>query len=108
MTAAFDAMRAPGWTVFLNGAVIVVSIAVITVTLHLWTQGGDAGDSEPGHPGAHGGGGPRRRRPNAPHHGGGGSAPGWWPEFERQFGLYVADREKEKRRPVRGEARRVH
>ena len=65
LTAAFDAMRAPGWTMFAGGAVIVVSIFVITVTVHLWTResGGD---------------------------------PSWWPEFEHQLALYVAEREKEK------------
>jgi hypothetical protein len=103
ITAAFEALRAPGWTIFLGGAVIVVSIAAITATLHVWTQGGDGGESAPGHRGAHGGGGPRRRRPDAPLNGGGGSDPSWWPEFERQLGVYVAEREKEGR-PVRGDA----
>lgn len=101
VTAVLDTTRAPDWAIFLGGAVIVVSIAVITVTLHRWTLGGDDGDSEPGHQGGPGGGGPRRRRPDAPQHGGDGGVPSWWPEFEREFALYVAEREREKeRRPV--------
>jgi hypothetical protein len=100
LAAGLDAMRAPGWTIILGGAVIVVSIVVITGTLHLWTQGGHGGDIGPGHPGQHDGGGPGRRRPDAPH-GGGAGAPSWWPEFERQLVLYMAERESEKRQPPR-------
>jgi hypothetical protein len=84
---------------FLGAAVIVVSIVVITATLHLWTQEGDGGDVGPGRRGAHGGGGPRRRRPDAPPPGGGG-APAWWPDFERQLAVYVAERESEEREPA--------
>ena len=40
LTAVFDALRAPGWTMLMGGAVIAVSIMVITVTIHLWTLGG--------------------------------------------------------------------
>jgi hypothetical protein len=97
LAAGFEAIRAPGWTILLGAAVIVVSIAVVTATLHLWTQRGDVGDIGPG---AHGGGGPPRRRPDAPQNGGGGGAPSWWPEFERQFALYVAEREREQRQPA--------
>lgn len=97
MTAAFDAMRAPDWSMFLGGVVIVVSIAVTTATLHLWTQEGDGGNRGPGRPSGHGGGGPRGRRPDAPQHGGDSSAPNWWPEFERQFASYVAERENIRR-----------
>jgi hypothetical protein len=100
LTAVFVALRAPGWTMFTGGAVIVVSIVVITVTVHLWTQGADGGDSGPGQRGDHGGGGPRRRGPDAPQHGGGGTDPSWWPEFERQLAFYVAKREWEKRPPA--------
>jgi hypothetical protein len=89
-TAVVGAMRAPGWTMLLGGAVIVVSIAVIIVTLHLWTQEGEVGDSGSAQQGDCGGGGPRRRRPDAPQHGGG-SDPSWWPEFERQLAFYLAD-----------------
>lgn len=92
LTAVFDALRAPGWTIFMGGTVIVVSIVVITVTVHLWAQGGDGGESSPGQRGDHGGGGPRRR-PDAPQRGGGDSDPGWWPEFERQLAFYAAERE---------------
>ena len=99
MTGVFDAVRAPDWTIFLGGAVIVVSIVVIAATLHLWTQGGDGADSGPGHGGDHGGGGPRRR-PDAPPHRGGGSDPSWWPEFDRQLASYVAEREREQRQPA--------
>jgi hypothetical protein len=95
LTAVFDALRAPGWTMFMSGAVIVVGIVVITVTVHLWAQGGVGGESGPGQRGDHGGGGPRRRRPDAPQQGGGGSDPSWWPEFERQFAFCVAERERE-------------
>jgi hypothetical protein len=90
-TAVFDAMRAPGWTIVLGGAVIVVSIVLITASLHMWTQETDGSESGPGHRCDHGGGGPGRRRPDAPRHGGGGSDPSWWPEFDRQLALYVAE-----------------
>jgi hypothetical protein len=94
LAAGFDAMGFRGWTMFLAGAVIVVSIGVITATLHVWTQGGDGGDIGPGHRGAHGGGGPGRHRPDAPQPGGGGSAPSWWPDFERQLADYVTELER--------------
>lgn len=97
--AGSDAIRAPGWTTLLGGAVIVVSIVVVTATLHLWTQRGDGGDIGPEHRDARGGGGPPRRRPDAPHPGGGDGAPSWWAEFERQFAIYVAAREREQRQP---------
>jgi hypothetical protein len=100
LTAVLDALRAPGWTTLMGGAVIVVGIVVITVTVHLWAQGGVGGESGPGQRGDHGGGGPRRRRPDAPRQGGGGSDPSWWPEFERQFAFCVAEREREKRQPA--------
>jgi hypothetical protein len=100
LTAVFGALRAPGWTMFTGGAVIAVSIVVITVTVHLWTQGGDGGESSPGQRGDHGGGEPRRCRPDAPQRGGGGSGPSWWPDFERQLAFYVAEREREKRQPA--------
>lgn len=93
LVAGVDAMGVRGWTIFLGAAVIVVSIAVMTATLHLWAQGGDGGDLGPGHRGAQGGGGPRRRRPDTPQHGGG-DAPSWWPDFERQLADYVAERER--------------
>ena len=75
LTAVFDVLRAPGWTMFTGGAVIVVSIVVITATVHLWTQEGDGGESNPGQPGNDGGGGPRPRWPDAPQLGGGGNDP---------------------------------
>jgi hypothetical protein len=76
----------------------VVSTVAIVVSLHLWTQESDGGQSGPGHRHERGGGGPRRGRPDAPQHGGGGSDPGWWPEFERQLARYVADGDREKER----------
>jgi hypothetical protein len=100
LTAVFDALRAPGWTVFMGGSVTVVSIVVITVTVHLWTQGGDGGESGPGQRGDHGGGGPRGRRPDAPQDGGRGRDPSGWSDFERQFAFYLAEREREKRQPA--------
>jgi hypothetical protein len=100
VTAALAAMRAPGWTIFVGGSAIVVSIAVIVVTLQLWTQEGEVGDSGPGHQGDYGGGGPRRRRPDAPQHGGGGSDPSWWPEFERQLGFYLEEGETKRQAAV--------
>jgi hypothetical protein len=90
VTAVVGAMRAPDWTIYLGGGLIAASIAVIIVTLHLWTQEGELTDSGPGHRDDHGGGGPRRRRPDAPQPGGGGGDPSWWPEFERQLALYLA------------------
>src|SRR5690348_5771244 len=55
-TAAFDAMRAPLWTIFLGVALMVVGLVVIAITLHAWTQQNDdgeggAGDDGPGGPG---------------------------------------------------------
>jgi hypothetical protein len=90
-TALLEAERAPGWTMFAGGAMIVASIVAITITLHLWTQEGDGGDSGPGNRGAPGGGGPRRRRPDEPQPGGDDSDPSWWPEFERQLALYATE-----------------
>lgn len=89
LTGVLDALRAPGWTMFTGGAVIVVSIVGITVTVHLWTQEG-GGEGGPGKRGDDGEGGQPRRRPDAPQHGGGGNDPSWWPEFEREFAFYVA------------------
>jgi hypothetical protein len=97
-TAVFDALRAPGWTIVIGGTLTVLSIVVMTVAVHLWTQGGEGGERGRGQRGDHGGGGPRRRRPDAPQRGGGGSDPSWWPEFERQLAFYAAERESEKRR----------
>jgi hypothetical protein len=95
LTAVLDALRAPGWTMLTGGAVIVVSVVVITFTVHLWTQEGEV-ESGPGRRGNDGGGGPPHRRPDAPPRGGGGHDPGWWPEFERQVAVYVAECEREK------------
>ena len=92
-TAVSDALRAPGWTIFLGVAVVVVSIVLITVTLNMWTQETDGSASGPGSHGDHGGGGLGWRRPDAPQHGGGGSDPSSWAEFERQLAVYVAERE---------------
>jgi hypothetical protein len=94
VTAASDTLRAAAWTVALGGAVIMLSTVVIIVTVHLWTQSGDDGESGPGQRGNHGGG-PRHHRPDAPHHGGGGD-PSWWPEFEHQLALYEAERDRDK------------
>lgn len=85
LAAGFDALGVRGWALFLGGAVIAVSVVVITVTLHLWAVEDDGGV------------GPRRRSLDAPQPGGDGGAPSWWPDFERQFGLYVAERESETR-----------
>ena len=95
LTAVFDALGAAGWTTLTGGGVMVVCIVVLTVTVHLWTQGGDGGEPGSGQRGNDGEGGPGRGRPDAPHHGGGGNDPAWWPEFERQLALYVAERERE-------------
>ena len=73
-TALAFALRGPGWITFMGAAVIVVSILVVTVTVHVWTQARDVG---PGRLGDHGGGGPRRGRPDAPQHGDGGGDPSW-------------------------------
>lgn len=99
MTAVFDAIRAPDWTMFMGGAVIVVSIIVVIATLHRWTQAGDGAETQPARLGDGGGGrgGPRGHRPDAPEPGGGDGDPGWWPEFERRLSLYVAEREGENR-----------
>lgn len=95
LTAMSDALHAPGWTTFMGAAVMVISILVVTVTVHLWTLQGDGNESGPGLGGNDGGGGPRRRRPDAPHRGDGGDDRSWWPEFERQLGSYISERERE-------------
>ena len=100
VTAVLEAMRAPDWTLFMGGAVILVSIVTLVAALHLWTQAGDAGEPEPERRSDEGGGGPRRQGPDAPQPGGGGSDPSWWPEFERRLALYVAERERENRPPA--------
>ena len=100
ITAAFDALRAPDWTMFMGGAVIVVSIVVVIATLHRWTQAGDLGETQAARRGDEGGGGPRRHGPDAPQPGGGNSDPSWWPEFERRLSSYVAERQRENRPPV--------
>jgi hypothetical protein len=104
LAAELEVLGAPGWTMLTCGAVIVISIIVIIVTLHLWTQGGDGGESDPGRRDDHGRGGPRRPRP-APQPVGDGGDPSWWPEFERQLALYAAERDGGTRRspglPVR-------
>lgn len=97
LAAAFEAGRAPEWTMFMGGSVIVVSIVVVIAALHLWTRGDGGGNPrDRGRP--EDGGGPRRW-PEAPQ-GGGGGDPSWWPEFQRQFALYVAECERKRRRPV--------
>lgn len=100
ITAVFDAMRAPDWTVAMGGVVIVVSIVVVIATLHRWTQACDSDEIQPERRGDEGGGGPRRDWPDAPEPGGGHSDPTWWPEFERRLSLYVAERERESRPPA--------
>ncbi len=90
MNAGFDAARAPDWTMFMGGAVIVVSIVLVLVTLHLYTQAGDSAETEPEHRGDDGAGGLRSDWPDAPHDRGGASGPSWWPEFERQFAHHAA------------------
>jgi hypothetical protein len=100
LTAVFDALRAPGWTMIMGAAVIVVSIGVATVAVHLWTQGGEGGEGAPVRRGDQGGGGPQRHRPDAPRHGGEGSDPSWWPDFELQLAFYIAELEREERQPA--------
>lgn len=87
ITAVVDAVGAPRWTIFLGGGVIVVSLVVVLATLHSWTQAGDAAARG----GDQGGGGVRRPRPDAPQPGG---DPSWWPEFERELAVYVAERQQ--------------
>jgi hypothetical protein len=100
VTGALDVIRALDWTMVLGGSVIVVSIAVVVATLHLWTQAGDANASQLQRRGDEGGGGPRHYWPDSPLPGGGGSDPSWWPEFERRLAFYVAERDRENRPPA--------
>jgi hypothetical protein len=97
LTAVLGGLRAPGWTMLTGGTVIVVSIGVITVTVHVWTQEAGRG-SGPGRRANGGGGGPPGRRPDPPQPGDGGQEPSWWAEFEREVAFYVAERESEKQR----------
>jgi hypothetical protein len=100
VTAVLGGLGAPGWTMLTGGAVIVVSIGAITVTVHVWTREA-GGESGPGRRGNGGGGAPPGRRPDPPQLGDCGQDPGWWPEFERQVASYVAEREREKQRCAR-------
>jgi hypothetical protein len=97
VVATLDAVHAPKLTVFMGGAVIMVGIAVVVATLHLWTQSGDVRETHPAPGDGEGGDGPRRHSPDPPRPGGGERDPSWWPEFERRFALYVAEREPENR-----------
>jgi hypothetical protein len=100
LSAVLAALRAPVWATAMGCALIVISIVVITVTIHLWAQAGVGGEHGRGQQDDEGKGGPRRRRPDAPQPGGGGTEPSWWPEFERQLAFYVAEGEREKRQPA--------
>lgn len=100
ITATLDAVRAPDWTMFTGASAIMVSIVAAVVTLHRWTQAGEAGETQPEQRDDDAGGGPRRRWPDTPQPGGGGSDPNWWPGFERRFAVYVAEREIETRPPT--------
>ena len=99
LAAALDAQRVPSWTIFAGGAVIAVSIYVMAITLHLWTQEGEA-QRGLGLGGNDDEGGPRRGPPDAPRHGGDGNDPSWWPEFARQLAFYVAEPQRENRQPA--------
>lgn len=99
VTAALVAMRAPDWTTFVGGGVIMGSIAAVIAMLHLWTHAGDADEAQPARR-TDDGGGPRRHWPDPPQPGGGGSDPSWWPEFERRLALYSAEHERENRQPT--------
>lgn len=92
---AVDAVRPSACTTLLGGAMIAVCLAVLIATLHSWSQAGDAGETHSEHRDDEGGGEPRRERPDLPQPRGGGSDPRWWPEFERRFASYVAERETE-------------
>lgn len=96
ITGVVDAVGAPAWTIFVGVGVIVASIVVMLASLHVWTQASDfvsrGGDD--------GGGGLRCRRPDGPQPGGAGSDPSWWPEFESQLALYVAEGHRETRKPA--------
>jgi hypothetical protein len=85
-------LRGPGWMAGLAAMVMVVSGAVMAITIHLVTReeedGGGGGDT---------GGGPGPE-PEAPRDGGGDTEPPWWPEFERELADYAAQRERDRRR----------
>lgn len=100
ITTTLTALRASDWTIFTGGAMVVLSIAVVIATLHLWTESGDGPPAGSEHGSDEGEGGPRRHRPDAPQPGGGENDPTWWPEFERQLAFYLAEREREERRPA--------
>lgn len=102
LTAGLATIRAPGWTIFIGCALIMVSIGAVMVTLHHWAQGGGGGEGGPDSRDDQGGGGPRLPSPDAPRDRDGGCDPSWWDEFERDLALYVAEREMAKQR---GQAR---
>jgi hypothetical protein len=92
VAVVLEAARAPAWATIIAGAVIGLTILAIIATLHVWTRGEDGGESDPEDRGD--GGGPRRRAPDAPPPAGGDSGLDWWPEFEHQLALYMAERER--------------
>jgi hypothetical protein len=100
LTAVCDATGTPAWTMFMGGAVLVMSIGVVTASLHLWTKAGDEGEIQSERRGDEDGGGAQLYWPDAPPHGGGGSDLSWWPEFEHRLAEYVGESERERRQPV--------
>lgn len=99
LTAVCDAMGTPAWTMIVGGTVVLMSIAMVIASLHLWTNAGVGGDRQSERRNDEGGGG-APHWPDAPSHGGGGSDPSWWPEFERQLAEYVGKSEREWRQPA--------
>lgn len=96
ITGVVDAVGAPAWTTFVGVGVIVASIVAVLASLHVWTQTSDLVNRG----GDDGGGGPRCCAPDGPPLGGAGSDPSWWPEFESQLALYVAEGHRETREPA--------
>jgi hypothetical protein len=91
LAAALDALQPPEWAILTSAAMLAVSVVVMIVAVHLWMIGDVGEENRPGQGGDQGGGGPGRRRPDAPQPGDGGSDPSWWPGFERQLAVYIAE-----------------
>lgn len=83
----------PGWTWFAATLAVITSIVVLIAAAQ-FSLPRDAGEGS-GDEGD--GGSPLRRPPEPPTDGGGPADPSWWPEFERDLALYMAERERGKR-----------
>lgn len=92
VASAKHAMGVPAWietivAIWLLCLALVAVIGLVIWRLCVGDGGNDESDDEGG--GGGGGGGGRKRTPPR---GSPGNEPEWWPEFEREFAIYVTNR----------------